>query len=76
MPLTPYSIECVQASIDEVYDAWVNGKYPSYIAADGEITQGSNEFKALRIAPLPISYTVQKVSSHASIFSESCFDLL
>ena len=58
-----YSIECVQASIDEVYKTWETGKFPDKSTTNGvDLIEDWDGFAALQIAPIPRGHTIQSVS--------------
>lgn len=52
--LTAFSIECVQASIDEGFETWKTGQFPKGTTdASGNLLDNCDNFKALQIVPLP-----------------------
>ncbi|KAL8733469.1 MAG: hypothetical protein Q9166_002095 [cf. Caloplaca sp. 2 TL-2023] len=52
------SIECVQSSIDEVYDTWIKGQYPEYTRKPGsqDLMENCKSFAALQIVTIPVTH--------------------
>ena len=59
-----HSIECAQASIDEVWQTWRDGAYPAYLKDPDkdDVIAMCDTFKALQIAPLPMGHTIKATS--------------
>ena len=55
------SIECVQASINEVYNTWLNDKYPEGTTDGDSLKENYMGFAALKIAPKFFTNTMQDV---------------